>query len=391
MPVTFDDTRIAYAHKSNSELRNANFIFSVIDSPLLCMVATTAVKWCLKLRVPIEGIIRRTVYAHFCGGNTIQGVGQVIGKLSSSAVKTILDYSVEGADKDEDFDLTANEILLTIQNAAHKNDIAFAVFKITGVASASLLEKVQQQQILTPEENLSVQKFRERIDTICKTAYENNIRLLIDAEESWIQGAIDSIVNEMMARYNKGKPIVFNTYQLYRTDALATMIQAFQNARKGGYFFGVKLVRGAYMEKERGRARRLRYHSPIHADRDSTDIAFNAAIEYCIQNLQYISVMCGSHNEYSNRYMVALMCDKRIKNNDPRVWFSQLYGMSDNISFSLARSGYNVAKYLPYGPIKAVIPYLLRRASENTSVAGQSSRELTLIRKEIRRRKTDVI
>lgn len=390
MPVTFDDTSIAYAHKSNAELRNAKFIFSIIDNPIICSVATNAVKLCLKLRLPIEGIIKRTVFAHFCGGNNIKGVNTVIEKLGSCGVATILDYSVEGGNKEDLFDRTMDEILRTIHNASECNHIAFAVFKVTGVASADLLEKIQNKKELTLKEEACAKQFRERINAICSAAYENNIRLLIDAEESWIQCAIDSVVSEMMAKYNKEKAIVFNTYQLYRTDSLAKMEEAFNKTKKGRYYFGVKLVRGAYMEKERERAMRLGYKSPIHDDRESTDRTFNAAIDFCIENLKYISLMCGSHNDYSNRYLVALMADKRIDKNDPRIWFSQLYGMSDNISFILARSGYNVAKYLPYGPIKAVMPYLLRRASENTSVAGQSSRELQLIRQEIRRRKREI-
>ena len=279
------------------------------------------------------------------------------------------------------------EILRTINNAVDKKHISFAVFKVTGVASSSLLEKIQRREALSLEEGEAFRKCEERINTICKYAYDYNIQLLIDAEESWIQDAIDVIVKTMMSKYNKERAIIFTTYQLYRIAALTNLMHAFDDAVKAGYFFGVKLVRGAYMEKERERAQRLGHPSPIYADHHSTNRAFNAALEFCIENISRVSVMCGSHNDYSNKYLAALMSERGIKNNDPRIWFSQLYGMSDNISFNLSRSGYNVAKYVPYGPVRSVLPYLLRRASENTSVAGQSSRELTMIRKEIRRRR----
>lgn len=388
MQISFDDTGIAYAYKTDAELRNADFIFSLINNPIICSAATNAVKWSLKVHAPVEGIIKKTVFAHFCGGDDISSSAPIIQKLGTRGVETILDYSVEGSDAEPDFDRTMEEVLRTIQNAGREKHIAFAVFKVTGVASGSLLEKIQAGTQLTADETESVQKLERRVDMICRAAHRNNVRLLIDAEESWIQGAIDRLVIKMMAAYNREKAIIFNTYQLYRTDALPNMIEAFSHAKEHGYHFGVKLVRGAYMEKERKRAKELGYPSPIHTDLESTNKAFNAALEYCINNLRQISLMCGSHNDYSNKYLAALMAEKRLKNNDPRIWFSQLYGMSDNISFNLARLGYNVAKYLPYGPVRSVMPYLLRRASENTSVAGQSSRELMLIRKEIRRRKT---
>lgn len=388
MNVSFEDTGTAYAFKTNAELKNANFIFSMINNPTLCAIATTLVKWCFKFRVPIDWIIKRTVFSHFCGGSNIAASQRVVDRLGTSGVETILDYSVEGEDTEQVFDQTMNEILLTIENAACTRHIAFAVFKVTGIASAQLLERVQNGAQLSLDENTAVTRYETRIDTICRKAYTNKIRLLIDAEETWIQGAIDAIVTKMMSRYNKEQSIVFTTYQLYRTDALDNMKSASHTAKENGYHFGVKLVRGAYMEKERERAQERGYTSPIHRDQQSCNTAFNTAVAYCIDNIRHISLMCGSHNEYSNRLLTALMSEKGLKRNDPRIWFSQLYGMSDHISFNLAKAGYNVAKYVPYGPVRSVMPYLLRRASENTSVAGQSSRELTMVRTELKRRNT---
>ena len=387
MKISFEDTRTAFANKTDRELKLANFLFSIINSPIVARISQTAVGWAIKLHLPIEWLIRRTVFSHFCGGPDISSTYQVINKLESGGVQTILDYSAESTVEEKSFNRSMAEILRTVVNAARKKHVAFAVFKVTGIGSADLLSKVQEGSTLTQDEKSAKQRLKVRIDTICRAAFEEDVRLLIDAEESWIQDAIDDIVKQMMEKYNKEKAIVFNTYQLYRTDALSNMSEALQAATKGRYFLGVKLVRGAYMEKERERARELGYDSPIYPDRESTDKAFNTALEFCVDNLEQISVMCASHNDISNKYLVDLIDTRRIKKNHPHIWFSQLYGMSDNISYSLAKAGYNVAKYLPYGPVRSVIPYLLRRATENTSVAGQSSRELLMIRQELKRRR----
>jgi len=387
MKLSFEDTRTAFANKTNQELKLANFLFSIINNPVASAISQKAVRWGIKLHLPIEWLIRRTVFAHFCGGPDIPSTDQVIHKLESGGVQTILDYSAENTTIENNFNRSMAEILRTIVNAASKEHIAFAVFKVTAVGSADLLEKVQDGRNLSPEEKLAMQRMKVRIDTICRAAYVEDVRLLIDAEESWIQDAIDALVKPMMEKYNGEKAVVFNTYQLYKTNAFSKMSEALQAAKKGHYYFGVKLVRGAYMEKERERARQHGYASPIHPDRESTDRAFADALEFCVNNLKHVSVMCASHNDASNKYLITLMAKRRIRKNDQRIWFSQLYGMSDNISFSLGKSGYNVAKYLPYGPVKSVIPYLLRRATENTSVAGQSSRELVMIRQELQRRR----
>jgi proline dehydrogenase len=384
--ASFDNTAIAFSHKTDQELRKANFIFSTVNHPWISSIATSMVKVALTLHLPIEGLIKKTVFDHFCGGVSIEDSEDVILRLGQYNVGTILDYSVEGEDSEDAFDLTMSEVIRTIERAKTSSHIPFSVFKPTGIASAALLEKMQRNEKLDSTEKNAVTRLRNRFDAICKKAYEADVPVLIDAEDSWIQDAIDRIADEMMALYNKEKAIVFNTYQLYKTEALINLHHAYQSALGNNYFLGAKVVRGAYMEKERERAEKSGYPSPIHATKEATDTAFNNALLFCINNIERISFMCGSHNEFSNAYLAKLMFKKGIKRNDARVWFAQLYGMSDNISFNLAKEGYRVAKYVPYGPVSAVMPYLFRRAEENTSVAGQSSRELILIKKELKRR-----
>lgn len=388
MEISFNDTATAYAYKSSAALRNANFIFSTVNNPFTCSLATGTVKLGLKIGLPIEGIVKKTIFSHFCGGESISKSLSTVDKLGLSGVRTILDYSVEGGNNESGFDDTLQEVLKTIDNAANKKNIPFAVFKMTGLASVALLEKIQAGQTISKVEQMAFERISERVETICGSAHDYSVPVLIDAEETWIQDVIDDLAYKMMAKFNKKKSIVFNTYQLYRTESLTNLRKALDRAVANGFYLGAKLVRGAYMEKERERAKLLGYPSPIHADIQATNKAFNNALNLCKEKIEKISVICGSHNECSTQYLADLMSQFNIENNDPRIWFSQLYGMSDHISFNLAKAGYNVAKYLPYGPIKSVMPYLLRRAEENTSVTGQSSRELVMIRKEIKRRKT---
>ena len=385
--VKFDDTETAFQYKSDRELRKANFIFTVVNHPFISRLSTGAVKLGMSWGLPIKGIVRATVFDHFCGGETINETEQTVRHLGEFNVKTILDYSVEGEKTESGFDHTAEEILRTFEKAKDSSHIPFCVFKMTGMGNAQLFEKIQTGKTLTKEENSSFQKVKDRVDAICGRAATMGIPVLIDSEESWIQNPIDSVVYEMMAKYNQTACIVFNTCQMYRSDMLTRMKEAFHDAAMHNHFVGLKLVRGAYMEKERERALLMGYPSPIYPTKQETDEAFNKALSFCLDNKQRISIVCGSHNEYSNQFLSVLMDKHGMSVTDKRVWFAQLLGMSDNISFNLARAGYNVAKYVPYGPVEAVMPYLLRRASENTSVAGQSSRELGLIRRELARRK----
>lgn len=385
--IQFDDTSTAFSYKSDKQLRKANFIFTVVNNPVISPMATTMAKYALKLHVPfVKAIIRNTIFEHFCGGETIEESQKTIATLNKFHVGTILDYSVEGAKTEQGFDDTTTEILHTIEKAQGNNATPFCVFKVTGLADTPLLAKIQAKETLTPEESAAFGRVRDRVDQLCRKAFECSVRILIDAEETWIQEPIDDLAYEMMKKYNKQAAIVFNTFQMYRKDMNDNLRDAHGHSLRDGYHLGVKLVRGAYMEKEAARAEKEGYPNPIHDSKENTDKAFNKALQFCIDNIQNIVLMCGSHNDYSSKFLTVLMQKHGIAANDLRVWFAQLLGMSDHISFNLSKAGYNVAKYVPYGPVKAVMPYLIRRAQENTSVAGQSSRELQLIRKELKRR-----
>ncbi|WP_276366873.1 proline dehydrogenase family protein [Chryseolinea sp. H1M3-3] len=386
--ISFEDTSVAFSYKSDAALKKANFIFSLINHPWISAVAVNAVKMALTLKLPVESIIRKTVFSQFCGGESIEESKNTITQIGNYGVRTILDYSVEGEKSEAGFDATMNEIIRTIETAHLSKNIPFSVFKVTGIASAELLEKIQKKTSLSEGELQAFQRIKERVNNICAKAHAYMLPVLIDAEETWIQNSIDALAYEMMEKYNKQRAIVFNTFQFYRVASPKNLRDAYHNATMHDYYLGAKLVRGAYMEKERERAKDFNYPSPIFENKDTTDQAFNEALRFCINHKQRIAVMCGSHNEYSNYYLTVLMEKHSMANNDSRVWFSQLLGMSDNISFNLATAGYNVAKYVPYGPVRSVMPYLFRRAEENTSVAGQSSRELTLIQKEIKRRRS---
>jgi len=387
--VHFDDTAVAFSYKTDSSLKKANFIFTVVNHPAISSLATACVKLGLAIGLPIKGLIRSTVFYHFCGGETIEKSEETIQRLAQFKVGTILDYSVEGAETESGFDQTAEEILKTIDKAKANPAVPFCVFKTTGMAEFALLEKIQTKETLSEKEKAAFERVRNRVDKICKKAHEYKVPILMDAEDSWIQNTIDDLASEMMEKYNKEQPIVFNTYQMYRADMLTNLREAFHRAAMHNYYLGVKMVRGAYMEKERERAAKMNYSDPIHISKEATDDCFNKGLAFCMDNKQRIALVCGSHNEYSNQYLALLMQKHGLNSNDNRVWFAQLLGMSDNISFNLAKAGYNVVKYVPYGPVEAVMPYLLRRAAENTSVAGQSSRELMWIRKELQRRKSN--
>jgi proline dehydrogenase len=384
--VLFEDTAIAFATKSDTQLRKTYWLFAAMNKSGLVNVGTFFIKLSLKLRLPVKNIIKATIFEQFCGGETISDCTTTIQSLARAGVGTILDYSVEGEDNEASFEATTAEILRTIAYAAEAPNVPFTVFKVTGVASTELLEKVQQGTSLTPEEQAAFDRAKARVNTLCGKAAELGVRIFIDAEESWIQTVIDQLAYEMMERYNKGRVIVYNTYQLYKHETLDELREAYLVAREKGYLIGGKLVRGAYMEKERLRAREGEYLDPIHKSKEESDADFNAAVDFCLDHIACISVCLGTHNEYSSLYCVEKMKKLQLAPNDTRIWFAQLLGMSDTISFNLAHAGYNVAKYVPYGPIEAVMPYLFRRAQENTSISGQTSRELTLVSREMQRR-----
>ena len=387
MAVSFENTEVAFAHKSNYDLKKAYWLFKLVGNPFLVKVGKVSVTVALKLGLPIGWAMRKNIFAQFCGGETIAECANTTKILDGLGVGTILDYSVEGKESEGEFDHTADEIFATIQTAKGNANIPFCVFKVTGIARHALLEKVNLGSSLSAQEKDEFELVKNRVNRLCKAAFEANTPIFIDAEESWIQDAIDHLAEDMMALYNTNRAIVYNTAQLYRHDRLAYIKAAHERASNGGYYFGVKLVSGAYMEKERNRADEMGYTSPIQATKEDTDRDFNAALVYCISNIDRIAICAGTHNEESSALLTKLIDEKGIDHQDPRVYAAQLFGMSDHLSFNLSHGGYRVAKYVPYGPIREVIPYLIRRAEENTSVKGQTGRELGLIIKELKRRK----
>lgn len=385
--ISFENLEVAFASKSDAELKKMYYIFATMNNNLAVSLGIKLADLAFALKLPINGIMKKTMFGHFCGGESIEDCEKSVKKLAEFRVKTILDYSVEGKGDEESFEATKNEILRTIERSAGDEDIPFAVFKVTGLGDFKIMTKIQEGKKLSQKEEDAFQRLEKRVDDLCEAAYNAGTKILIDAEDSWYQDTLDILVYRAMEKYNKESCVVYNTYQMYRHDMLQRLKDAHQTALEKGYFLGAKLVRGAYMEKERDRALKKGYPSPIQPDKASTDRDYNAAVQYCIENIQTIHLVSGSHNEQSNLLLTELIGEHGLSENDERVYFAQLYGMSDNISFNLADAGYNVVKYVPYGPVEKVMPYLSRRAEENTSVAGQSSREFDLIKKELKRRK----
>lgn len=385
--LSFENTEVAFQSKTTSQLNKSYWLFKLVSNNTLVKISPILLKIAFFLRLPIKELVKRTIFEQFCGGESIETCGQRIKDLAKYQIGTILDYSVEGKSNEEDFNRVTQETIRTILKAKDENNIPFAVFKTSGLARIELLEKLSNsKEELSKEEKSEYERVKERIKTICSTAYENNVRIFIDAEESWIQNAIDKLATSMMRKFNEEKAIVFNTLQMYRWDRFAYLKQSYADAENGNYFLGLKIVRGAYMEKERERAEEMGYPSPIQKDKKSCDNDYNLALTFCIGYIDKIALCAGTHNEESSILLTKLMAENNLLKDDKRVYFSQLLGMSDHISFNLSKHGYNVAKYMPYGPVKDVLPYLIRRAEENTSISGQTGRELALIIKEKNRR-----
>jgi len=385
--LSFEDTEIAFKHASNGDLNRAYWLFRAINNNFLVKIGPGMTNFAMNIGLPIKGLIKATIFNQFCGGETIQECDHTIKNLHTGGVGTILDYSVEGEEEESVFDFTRDEIIRTIERATGDPAIPITVFKVTGVGRFGLLEKLDAGTKLTPAEEQEWQKVQSRVQAICQKAYQAGIPVMVDAEESWIQNTLDQLAISMMQRYNKEKAIVYNTYQLYRHDTLALLKLNYDVARTEEFYLGVKIVRGAYMEKERKRAQERGYKSPIQPDKASADRDYNEALRFCVEHIDRIALVAGTHNEASCRILADLLNELHVPHNHPHVYFSQLLGMSDNLSFNLANAGYNVVKYVPYGPVKAVMPYLFRRAQENTAIAGQMSRELVLIIKEKKRRR----
>ncbi|MAB47283.1 MAG: proline dehydrogenase [Flavobacteriaceae bacterium] len=383
----FENTATAFALKSDSELERAYFLFKMISSQPLVRIGTAATNFALKANLPVEGLIRSTVFDHFCGGVNEEDCLSVIDKLYTKGVSSVLDYSVEGKEVEEEFDNALEKILKIIHFCDERDAMPIVVFKPTGFGRFLLYQKKTEGIELTASENDEWNRIVGRFNAVCKLAKEKDVEVLIDAEESWMQDAADDLVEDMMRKYNKGKTIVYNTLQCYRWDRLDYLKELHEKGKEEGFNIGMKIVRGAYMEKERNRAEEKGYRSPICENKKETDDTFNNTLIYILENLNDISVFIGTHNEASCYLAMELMEKYNIHKQDNNVWFGQLYGMSDHISYNLAAEGYNVAKYIPFGPVKDVMPYLIRRAEENTSVAGQTNRELTLLKTERKRRK----
>lgn len=384
--MNFDNTEIAFASRSNKELKNAHFLFAAMGNPTISSLGIKLTQFAFKYHLPIKGIVKSTIFKHFCGGETLHEADNASQLLNKFGVGVIMDYGVEGKSNEAEFEKTTETFLKTLKFVDGKKYIPFVSLKVTGFARFELLEKVHAKTELTLVEQEEFERVLARVDKICAAAAQYGKMILIDAEDSWIQQPVDDLTDAMMAKYNRDKVVVFNTFQMYRHDRLDFLKRSHTKARDGQYLLGAKLVRGAYMEKERQRALDMGYESPIQVSKENTDVDFDKAVEYCLLNLKEIKLFVGTHNEQSCIKAAELMKHLGFPCDAANVYFSQLYGMSDNISFNMAKEKYNVAKYLPYGSVEDVIPYLMRRAQENTSVAGQTGRELSLIRKELQRR-----
>lgn len=387
MDQIFEDTLTAFSLKTDSELERAYFLFKMIANEPLVKIGTAMTNFAIKAHLPVEGLIRATVFDHFCGGVNEEDCLPVVDKMYKKGVCSVLDYSVEGKETEDPFDNALAKTLKLLDFVKEKNSIPFAVFKPTSFGRFALYAKVSRNKELSEKEAQEWQRVINRFDQVCKKAHNLDVSLLIDGEESWMQDAADQVVEDLMCTYNKKKAVVFNTLQMYRWDRLDYLKKLHQKALKEGFKVGMKVVRGAYMEKENDRAIEHEYLSPICKTKKETDTNFDAAVNYIVEHLDTISIFIGTHNEKSSYNLMQLMNTSEISKGDKRIWFGQLYGMSDHISFNLADNGYNVAKYLPFGPVRDVMPYLIRRAEENTSVAGQTTRELSLLKKERNRRK----
>jgi proline dehydrogenase len=384
--VDFNDTATAFSGRTDKALKWEYLLFRMMNNPTATNILTTMATLSIKMHLPVKWAIKKTVYEQFCGGETLEETKAVLSELERFGISAIIDYGVEGKESEEEFERTKNELIRIIQFSSGKKNIPFISCKVTGLTAFATLEKLNERGQLTTEEQREKDAVYARMFAIAGAAADAGIGLFVDAEESWIQDAIDDITFELMRRFNKQKAVVFSTPQMYRHDRLAFSQRSLEDAIKHGYILGLKPVRGAYMDKERKRAMELGYQDPIQPDKAATDRDYDAVIRFAVDHIDRIALCAATHNEQSSLLLAELLIEKGISHDHPHIWFSQLFGMSDQITYNLAKSGYNVAKYLPYGPVKDVIPYLIRRAQENKSVSGQMSRELSLIHKEIERR-----
>jgi len=384
--IDFNNTEIAFKSRTDRQLKKAYWLFRLVASKSMVGLGKYVTNFAMRMGLPIREAVKQTVYDQFVGGESIEECERIIDHLYQFGVYSLLDFAVEGKETEMDFDYTKEKIKETVAFAAAHEAVPFSVFKVTGIARFELLEKLSSGKVLSFEETEEWERVIERVRQICQEGYQQGVNIFIDAEETWIQQAIDDLAEEMMQTFNGERAVVVHTLQMYRTDRLEYLHYLLEQARLHNFYLGVKLVRGAYMEKERRRAEEMGYPSPIQPDKESSDRDYDAAVDFCFENRDRISVVAGSHNEESALRLVKMIENSEVERNDRRIWFSQLYGMSDNLSFNLAAQGFNVVKYLPFGPVRETLPYLIRRAEENTSAGGQTGRELTLIQKELKRR-----
>ncbi len=385
--ISFENTANAFKTKDNKELRYSLWLFKLMKNPFLVKLFSRLTILAIQMGIPVKSAIKATIFKQFCGGESIEESKKVVNKLNNSHIGSILDYSVEGKEREEDFNNTKNEILKIIKLAKGNPAIPYTSLKLTGITPFTVLDKINSKQKLTAANEIEFKNSKGRLAEIGYYASESDVPVYIDAEESWIQDSIDSLAEEMMKLYNKKMAIIQTTLQMYRWDRIDYLNKLIQKARNENFFIGIKLVRGAYMEKENIRAQKLNYQSPIQTTKENTDCAFDKAVDICLQNIDVVTLCAGTHNEESTMHLIQKMKELNIPNDHPHVYFSQLFGMSDHITYNLADTGYNVTKYLPYGPVKSVIPYLIRRAEENTAISGQLGRELRLIIEEKNRRR----
>lgn len=385
--LDFNNTEIAFSSKSQGELRNAYLLFNTIKYPALVKCAKLGTHLALKIHFPLAWAVKPTLYKQFVGGETLQDCAKAIDHLKKFNVKSTLDFSAEGEQTPAGIQATFAETLRSVDYAKENKNLAYAVFKPSTITTDELLAKAsEKREELTIGEVKQYREFRERFMTLCQRAYDNDVRILVDAEDYCFQDAIDELTDEAMRKFNKKRAIVFATLQMYRHDRMAYLRRIYDDSIEKNYFPGIKFVRGAYMEEERARAAALGYPDPICKDKQATDNNFDAGVAFVVDHIDRLELFMGTHNEDSNYKLAKLICEKGLDPADNRIFFAQLLGMSDNISFNLAHAGYNVTKYVPYAPVRGVLPYLLRRAEENTSVAGQTSRELRMLKAEMDRR-----
>lgn len=390
MKLDFKNTQVAFEIYSTDDLKNAQKLYKLMGISWLMKVGKVATQFALDINLPVNNLIKKTVFKQFCGGETLEETAQTAQRIYNYGVCSVLDYSVEGQQSETSFDHTVDHLIESIQFNKDKAEMfPFAVFKPTGIGRFALYQKVAEGNTLTADEKEEWARILQRFDQIISTAVQADVRIMIDAEETWIQNPVDDIVLDFMKQYNGEKIYVYNTLQMYRNDRLAYLKSVHKQAEKEGFTLGFKIVRGAYMEKERERAKKMNYPSPINASKEDSDACYNQAVEYILNHLDSIALYAGTHNEQSTQLIADMMEKQQIEQTNPRVWFSQLYGMCDHISFTLSKAGYNICKYLPYGPVTEVMPYLLRRADENSSAGAQTAQQITLIKQELKRRKNN--